>query len=169
MLFGLTTSIKRGAGMKECTNTPSGLCDFRLTSLLPKPFLQAVLKPWFLLPFNFRSTGERIIIDLQWNYCLHWLWRIWMSLTLCSQTVSNGGSALLSLKTTLLTIIACEYWGLICMYSNSLYIREGNLKYKTIENKQLNFPDYFCTGMLLMLFRNTQCSISFLITYHFKK
>lgn len=27
------------------------------------------------------------------------------------------------------------------MYSNSLYISEGNLKYKTVENKQLNFPE----------------------------
>lgn len=32
-----------------------------------------------------------------------------MSLTLGSQTVSNGGSALLSRKTALLTIIAYEY------------------------------------------------------------
>lgn len=44
-------------------------------------------------------------------------------------------------KTTLPTIIAREYWGVTCMHSNSLYISEGNLKYKTVEIKQLNFPE----------------------------
>ena len=50
------------------------------------------------------------------------------------------------------------------MYSNSLYVSEGNLKYKTVENSFLflnqesrgmgcNCADYFYTGMLLMLFR----------------
>lgn len=66
------------------------------------------------------------------------------------------------------------------MYSNSLYISEGSLKYKTVENSFIflnreshqggrKCADYICSGMLLMFFRDTHGSISFPMTHHFKK
>lgn len=58
MLFGLTTSIKGVVGIKECTNTTSGLWDFGLTSLLlPKPFSSGCFRT--MISFTLRSQEHR--------------------------------------------------------------------------------------------------------------
>lgn len=120
---------------------PLRICDFRLSSPPPPQiFCFGLLKLGFLLPSESQSLWERMIY-FNGNYCLLFFWRLWMSLTLCSPTVSDRGSAWWSLRTPPLTIIARKYWGIICMYSNSLYISEGNWKYKTVENTQLHFPE----------------------------
>lgn len=60
-----------------------------------------------------------------------------MSLTLCSQSPTEAQHCYLWRQLCWPFIIAREYWGLTCMYSNSLYISEGNLKHKTVENSLL--------------------------------
>lgn len=51
-----------------------------------------------------------------------------MSLTLCSQSPAELSTAISRDSSADHFIIACEYAELTCMYSNSLYVSEGNLK-----------------------------------------